>query len=464
MVVSSRAFIEEAKVALKAVQGELVPGLDGLTHVVFDPTFLQTGIAGKIALRLPVPLKVDFSQAADKAGGLISPVFFPDVVSRLDGPVDGRALPGFLPDRPTWTPRSATRPSSACRSPRWSTTCRCRSRSPIVAEPGGVATMTWTGITPEEPRAARRAARSRRLEFTVVHSPAETVTRCRIEHFALVLPPGGDLVTLHFDALALRAAPRGKAPHPRRWKASASRPRWRPRPPQDPPGGGRLRVGGAEDPLDPDRHERRLRPCRPRGHGRHVCPAEHPRFGRRRRPVRRQADRYVAHLRVQRDDPFNLSVSVFGGGGYLLFEIAESGIRKLEASLDFGATVAIGVGIATAEVHALGGVQFLLEGDEVKVTGFLRIGGSVDVLGLVSVSVELRVDLSYDGESLTGRATAVIEIDVTFWSGSIELDSGEYTFVGASAPAPEVPPATEVATHEPSLADWQSYRDKFGAA
>jgi hypothetical protein len=166
---------------------------------------------------------------------------------------------------------------------------------------------------------------------------------------------------------------------------------------------------------------------------------------------------------ASRDKPFHLGVSVFGGGGYLIFEIDDGGIRTLEASLDFGAAVAINVGIAKAEVHALGGVRFKLEGDQVKVSGFLRIGGSVDVLGLVSVSVELRVELTYDPPRLTGRATAVIEIDVTFWSGSIELDSGEYTFVGGRQPA-AIPPSSSISVPPPSLPDWQRYRDAFEPA
>jgi hypothetical protein len=173
---------------------------------------------------------------------------------------------------------------------------------------------------------------------------------------------------------------------------------------------------------------------------------------------------------ASRENPFNLAVSLFGGGGYLVFEIAEEGVRRLEASLDFGASVAIGVGVAKAEVHALGGVRFLLRGADVEVTGFLRIGGSVDVLGLVSVSVELRLELTFvaarppeNRARLTGRATAVIEIDVTFWSGSIELDSGEYTFLGP-APGEAAPPASTIRTREPTLDDWQRYRDAFGRA
>ena len=94
-----RAVVDEARVALAAVR-ELVPGASELTRVAYTPDFLRDGLADHVALRLPDGIPVNFTQAADKAGGLISPVFKADVLSRLDGPVDGRALPGFLAGPP----------------------------------------------------------------------------------------------------------------------------------------------------------------------------------------------------------------------------------------------------------------------------------------------------------------------------------------------------------------------------
>ena len=114
-------------------------------------------------------------------------------------------------------------------------------------------------------------------------------------------------------------------------------------------------------------------------------------------------------------------------------------------------------------MHALGGVRFEMQGQQVRIAGFLRIGGSVDVLGLVSVSVELKVELSYKTDRvLRGRATAAIEIDMTFWSGSVELDSGEYELARAAAPAP--PPSATDTAPPPTLPDWQRYRDAFAPA
>jgi hypothetical protein len=53
-------------------------------------------------------------------------------------------------------------------------------------------------------------------------------------------------------------------------------------------------------------------------------------------------------------------------------------------------------------------------------------------LGLVSVSVEMVLALGYQshGNKLVGRATLVIEIDLTIYSDSLEIDSGEWTIAG----------------------------------
>ena len=88
--------------------------------------------------------------------------------------------------------------------------------------------------------------------------------------------------------------------------------------------------------------------------------------------------------------------------------------------------------IASGEVHALGGVRFVLERDgAVTVTGYLRIGGA-SKCSAFSVSIELCLSLTYKSErnALVGRATLVIEIDLTLWSDSVELDSGEWVLAG----------------------------------
>lgn len=137
----------------------------------------------------------------------------------------------------------------------------------------------------------------------------------------------------------------------------------------------------------------------------------------------------------RRDNPFNLSVMLLGGGGHIEVEFGGDKLTRLEASMEFGAMVAVNFLIASAEVHALGGVRFLKNGDNIEFDAFIRIGGSVDVLGLVSVSVELTVKLAYEKKrnSLYGRATLVIEVDLPLFSESVTLDSGKWELIGSDS-------------------------------
>lgn len=135
----------------------------------------------------------------------------------------------------------------------------------------------------------------------------------------------------------------------------------------------------------------------------------------------------------RRDNPFNLSVMMFGGGGYIDVQFGGKGLTRLEACMEFGAMVAVNFLVASAEVHALGGVRFLTSGETIELDAFIRIGGSVEILGLVSVSVELTVKLGYNESrnSLYGRATLVIEVDLTLFSESITIDSGNWELIGS---------------------------------
>jgi hypothetical protein len=165
---------------------------------------------------------------------------------------------------------------------------------------------------------------------------------------------------------------------------------------------------------------------------------------------------------ASREQPFALTVSGFGGGGYAAVEIAGTTPSKLELSLEFGALLAVDFVIAKAEVHALGGARFLHNADgSTQLDAFIRIGGSVQLLGLITVSVELRVILTFTDPppSLTGRASLVIELDLTLYSETVTVDSGTFELIGGSAPGGQPSPALVAdATRQGA---WDSYWEAF---
>ncbi|PEE61284.1 hypothetical protein COM90_02250 [Bacillus thuringiensis] len=138
----------------------------------------------------------------------------------------------------------------------------------------------------------------------------------------------------------------------------------------------------------------------------------------------------------KKERPFLATVSMFGGGGYLEMEInADKGLESLSGGLEFGASVAMDFLIAKGEVHVLGGIVFTVKNKSVEIAGYLRIGGSVEVLGLVRLSVELTLDLKYstNENALIGSAKLVATVDLTFWSTSVELVC-QHRIDGASLP------------------------------
>jgi len=141
----------------------------------------------------------------------------------------------------------------------------------------------------------------------------------------------------------------------------------------------------------------------------------------------------------ERQRPFILTVSFFGGGGFFRLQLDTAGMKMLEASFEFGAAAAIDIGVASGEVHIMAGIYFSLQRKEgstdlkATLTGYLRMGGSLNVLGLIKISVEFVLSFTYDSDTdkAYGRATLTVHVEVLFFSASVEL-TVERAFGGES--------------------------------
>jgi len=138
-----------------------------------------------------------------------------------------------------------------------------------------------------------------------------------------------------------------------------------------------------------------------------------------------------------RENPFRLTVWLFGGGGFFAITITPEHCRMLEASFEFGAAVALDFGVASGSIECMAGIYFKLElaggTDDSELAGYFRLRGEVDVLGLISASIELYLELSYEPPSgkATGKASLSIEVEVLFLSFSVEI-SCEKKFKGSN--------------------------------
>jgi len=159
-----------------------------------------------------------------------------------------------------------------------------------------------------------------------------------------------------------------------------------------------------------------------------------------------------------RENPFLLTVSAIGGGGFLGLVIDPGGVQMLEAAFEFGASLALDFGVASGEVHIMGGIYFKMTAKEATLSGYLRIGGSVDVLGLITASIELKMELIYEFNSgkCVGRATLTVEVEVLFFSASVEI-SCERKFAGSNGD----PSFEQLMEPQGSYKPWDEYCEAF---
>ncbi|WP_020108242.1 LysM peptidoglycan-binding domain-containing protein [Nocardia sp. 348MFTsu5.1] len=125
----------------------------------------------------------------------------------------------------------------------------------------------------------------------------------------------------------------------------------------------------------------------------------------------------------RKEAPFRLTVMAIGGGGWVGIRLSPAGLVLLEMGLEAGAALSLDFGVASGSVSVMIGIYLRLEGERGQLTGYFRIRGEVDVLGLASASLTLELSLTYDTFTgkLVGRASLVLEVEVLFFSASVEV-------------------------------------------
>jgi len=136
----------------------------------------------------------------------------------------------------------------------------------------------------------------------------------------------------------------------------------------------------------------------------------------------------------ERQCPFELTYMAFGGRGFFNLTVDPKGVQVIEAALEFGADLSINFGVASGGVHVMAGIYFENDGGIVKLQGYLRMGGEVDVLGLISAAIELYMQLLYEAASgkCVGSATITVEVRVLFFCKDVEIHA-ERKFAGSGS-------------------------------
>ncbi|ULP35060.1 hypothetical protein MJO55_17305 [Mycolicibacterium rufum] len=168
-----------------------------------------------------------------------------------------------------------------------------------------------------------------------------------------------------------------------------------------------------------------------------------------------------------RESPFRLSIALFAGGGFFGIVITPEEVRELEAALEFGAAVELDFGVASGSVSVMAGIYFRLRTADgttsALLAGYFRARGEVDVLGLITASIEIYLELSYEtaSQKAVGRASISVEVSVCLLSFSVSIavekkfsgSVGDPTFAQVMGTHPDAAPGVE--------RPWDAYCDAF---
>lgn len=138
----------------------------------------------------------------------------------------------------------------------------------------------------------------------------------------------------------------------------------------------------------------------------------------------------------ERHKPFLVSVTLFGGGGFFAMALSADGLEQIEAAIEFGGNLSLNLGVASGGVYVMAGIYFSLAGDETKLTGYLRCGGYLEVLGIISISIEFYLGFTFrskagGGGEVWGQASVKVAVKIAFFSVSVTL-TVERRFAGAA--------------------------------
>ncbi len=160
-----------------------------------------------------------------------------------------------------------------------------------------------------------------------------------------------------------------------------------------------------------------------------------------------------------RERPFVLTVMMFGGGGFVGLQASPKGLVLVEGALEFGARVSLDFGVASGSIEAMGGVYYRQEDNKFTLTGYFRLRGEVELLGIASVSLTCELSLTYRDkgggkDEMYGQAKVTLEVEVAFieYSASFTV---ERHFAG-SAGDPSMRDALDIPASGYSKA-WSDY-------
>ena len=156
---------------------------------------------------------------------------------------------------------------------------------------------------------------------------------------------------------------------------------------------------------------------------------------------------------AERERPFTVAAGLLGGGGFFSIEVEASPrfLRSLELALEFGGVFQFSIVVASGSLFAVGGIYAAYIGGRTVLSAYLRVGGHVDVLGIITISIQLVLSLTYADGKLSGAVQVNVDIEFLFFSVSTSF-TVEKTFAGSDS---KLLAASSVLVNDIDLKDYQ---------
>jgi len=164
----------------------------------------------------------------------------------------------------------------------------------------------------------------------------------------------------------------------------------------------------------------------------------------------------------ERPQPFVLTVYGLGGGGFFGITFGLSGVQMIEMAFEFGAALALNLGVASGSVSVMGGVYYQKSGEGFVLEAYIRMNGMLSVLGLISVTCVFYLSLTYlDAQDLLkGQASLSVRVKIVFFSKTVSV-TVERELKGSDPTFREVFTAHEDRIDGSVVDDWADYAGAF---
>jgi hypothetical protein len=185
-------------------------------------------------------------------------------------------------------------------------------------------------------------------------------------------------------------------------------------------------------------------------------------------------------------NPFTLTVAMFGGGGFVALGLGYGAVHSVQAQFEFVGQFAFDITVANGSLSLVAGIYFSYTTPDttaktggIVLTGFVRVTGQLEVLGIIMISAELDLSLTYASAtgSVVGSATLRASVSICGFSKTVGITMTKQ-FAGSAGPATahlaeggdrhaleagrfSLPTITWTDLMQPS--DWDTYCAAFGA-